>query len=464
MLLYLILVMLVELCLSETELRQLNETHMLIDIPASGDLLLRTNGKIYQMMNVLDKLLPHDPTVASRPELQSCSNLSSVSTSGVYVFANGLRVWCENVNGDIFEFGGDGTEASNAAFGCDRAHRIAPIKTAVDRTAILDYPLMLAMAAPNLMATHVPPLRSCITYQSLCTQSTPNAALVQRYCPVTCRAAQPPVAWRWLCEDSDCNTTYRAACYLYESEAWEMLFTLNPYDTSTNIGYTHDFWTNLSYSATSSDSISALEDRRYESYVKARSYTEVGVAVMVNGGKPQGLARYGVRGEHYGSSMYDLITTPNGTNTAWTGDRTSYSGQPMLPYLQLNVDRTQTLYGDLFADYTDGLMLNREHAWGSTPTSQLFAARSISRLSTALASADYHATFAGVGGLAQHPQTWNFTFEYAPISAFCGEAGLFYGPEDQYAGINGAQTPSDCADSGVPSYIPVLVSTAVLVR
>eukprot|EP00045_Choanoeca_perplexa_P017662 m.261402 g.261402 ORF g.261402 m.261402 type:complete len:101 (+) comp17598_c0_seq3:1135-1437(+) len=46
----------------------------------------------------------------------------------------------------------------------------------------------------------------------------------------------------------------------------------------------------------------------------------------------------------------------------------------------------------------------------------------------------------------------------------CGEAGLFYGPEDQYVGINGAKTPSDCADSGVPSYIPVLVSTAVLVR
>eukprot|EP00730_Choanoeca_flexa_P018052 TRINITY_DN8755_c0_g1_i2.p1 TRINITY_DN8755_c0_g1~~TRINITY_DN8755_c0_g1_i2.p1 ORF type:complete len:423 (+),score=49.11 TRINITY_DN8755_c0_g1_i2:139-1407(+) len=362
-----------------------------------------------------------------------------------------------DIEGRQLYVGGDGSSQSNPAFSCQQAHDITPMSVMASQEQ--DQPLALYWALLQFNISNVTnrsAVHTCQVLKDRCLENSTLGRSAMYFCRSTC-ALLTASSTRWLCEDGDCNRPYPAVCVQHGQSIWEALFSVSPYDTRILAGYNSSFWTDATFAQSPMPTwLDPGKDARFEGYSKARAFTKVGVLVSIGGQSYTSLSTYQVQTQHVGKSLLKLMTSDQ-DNIQWTSDRRSFQGRPVKPLLRRNTVHSLDLYGDLFTDFTDALAINRRDAWPSAEYVDLDYAR----LSTMLSNpSDWGAVFAGVGGYEKYPGPYEFEFEYASISAFCGKEGLYYGPARQYQ----APAPSLGCGNRSGELLATPISMAIIVQ
>ena len=201
---------------------------------------------------------------------------------------------------------------------------------------------------------------------------------------------------------------------------WTLLFNL---DSGDGVRHAWDDTTFWQGAATEGSPFSAYAGgHKGQSYASFPIPGEVLVLAHDQGTK-KGYAAYDLLGPYHSRTFQWLAS--NLSDTVITTPRKAASGTVGA---SLNVWRPQSLYGDLFIDHGEALMVNRQSGWS--------AGENKNRLATTLSNSQYSHTFAGIGG-RHFNSGYGALYEDAPIASYCDMTNL-YGTSSNYTGYPGA--------------------------
>eukprot|EP00051_Salpingoeca_urceolata_P027427 m.481439 g.481439 ORF g.481439 m.481439 type:complete len:851 (+) comp22172_c0_seq1:154-2706(+) len=212
-----------------------------------------------------------------------------------------------------------------------------------------------------------------------------------------------------------------------EGGKWELLLNLNTKDSNMFWWDSSHWKSGLTYNEGNVASPFGA-DYKGPGFMSRTDFSEI-MLVAHASGTYRGHSVY-KRIARDGDSFHDIFDS--NAEVTMTGARTSSGGQ-VKNVLTRNTDRPQSLFGDIFIDFNEPLVFNKQSGWGSC--------RSNMRIATTLTNNDYAHTFAGIGG--RHEQgcgSYVTNFEFAPITAYCAAVRGYGGS----SGTSGGALASSC--------------------
>ena len=226
---------------------------------------------------------------------------------------------------------------------------------------------------------------------------------------------------------------------------WTMVMNLDS-DDGNNQHYSDTFWTNTLPEGSVANALTS--DYKSSAFDKMGVPSEM-MVMLHREGTFVGHSTYTVLTNYRNLSFHTLLTTLS--DATITGLATSQSGVSGAVH---NPDRPQSLYGDIFIQHNQAIVLNKTSGWG--------AERNWNRIATTLSNGDYGHTYAGLGGHHEHGLgSYINRYESAPISAYC-DIRSAYGNDGNYESLSGSFPISSSCRNGAFAFVDI--DTAILFR
>jgi hypothetical protein len=206
------------------------------------------------------------------------------------------------------------------------------------------------------------------------------------------------------CVDAGTNgvTLLDGGVSTYCYEGWELAFNLAT-DQAPAQEFRAKFWTEEGKTL---NTPTLTKDCKTGTFNTKKDHEKI-MIMAHNKGKVIGTSVYTIKAGK-GETLQNIFKTKK--NFEYTNTRSEHTGQ-LKNQLMHNPNRPQSLYGDLFMDYSDALVINREGGWSAQVNQN--------RIATTLSNSNYPHTFAGLGGHHYQGNDWYTYYEAAPITSYC---------------------------------------------